>query len=105
MNEPDTTQAFNGKVPVLRPLASTRDRCWRVDKGGGNGIIGTEFAKRAPPDGYTLLAASTSTHVMTPHAVANLPFDPLQDFVPVINLAYQTKVVLVSSALGVIDVG
>jgi tripartite-type tricarboxylate transporter receptor subunit TctC len=39
--------------------------------------------------------------VMTPHAVSNLPFDPLQDFVPVINLAYQTKVVLVSSALGV----
>jgi tripartite-type tricarboxylate transporter receptor subunit TctC len=75
------------------------------NKAGANGIIGTEFAKRAPPDGYTLLAASTSTHVMTPHAVANLPYDPLQDFVPVINLAYQTKVVLVSTALGVATLG
>ena len=72
---------------------------------GANGIIGNEFAKRASPDGYTLLAASTATHVMTPHVVASLPYDPLQDFVPVINLVYQTKVVLVSSALGVATLG
>jgi len=71
------------------------------NKMGASGIIGTEFAKRAPPDGYTLLAATTATHVMAPHVVAGLAYDPLQDFVPVINLAYQTKVVLVSSALGV----
>ncbi len=75
------------------------------NKAGANGIIGTEFAKRAAPDGYTLLAASTSTQVMTPHVVANLPYDALQDFVPVINLAYQTKVVLVSTALGVATLG
>jgi tripartite-type tricarboxylate transporter receptor subunit TctC len=68
---------------------------------GANGIIGNELAKRAPPDGYTLLAATTATHVMTPHVVAGLAYDALQDFVPIINLAYQTKVVLASSALGV----
>lgn len=71
------------------------------DKPGASGIAGTDAAKRAPPDGYTLLAASTATQAMTPHVVANLPYDPLQDFVPVINLVYQTKVVLVSSTLGV----
>jgi tripartite-type tricarboxylate transporter receptor subunit TctC len=72
---------------------------------GANGIIGNEFVKRAAPDGYTLLAASTSTHAMTPHVVASLPYDPLQDFVPVVNLVYQTKVVLASSALGVATLG
>ena len=71
------------------------------DKPGASGITGNDAAKRAPADGYTLLAASTATHAMTPHVVANLPYDPLQDFVPVINLVYQTKVVLVSTALGV----
>ncbi len=75
------------------------------NKAGANGMIGTELAKRASPDGYTLLTASTSTHVMTPHVVARLPYDPLQDFVPVINLVYQTKVVLVSTALGVTTLG
>lgn len=109
----------NRSIRVIAPLApgGTVDLLTRVlgerleamlgvavvveNKSGGNGIIGTEFVKRAPPDGYTLLAASTSTHAMTPHVVASLPYDPLQDFVPVINLVYQTKVVLVSSALGV----
>jgi tripartite-type tricarboxylate transporter receptor subunit TctC len=71
------------------------------DKPGASGITGNDAAKRAPPDGYTLLVASTATHAMTPHVVANLPYDPLQDFVPVINLVYQTKVVLASPALGV----
>lgn len=75
------------------------------NKPGANGIIGNETAKRASPDGYTLLAASTATHAMAPHVVAGLPYDPLQDFVPVINLVHQTKVVLVSSALGVTTLG
>ena len=75
------------------------------NKPGASAIIGNETAKRASPDGYTLLAASTATHAMTPHVFANLPYDPLQDFVPVINLVHQTKVVLVSSALGVATLG
>jgi tripartite-type tricarboxylate transporter receptor subunit TctC len=69
-------------------------------KPGASGIIANELAKRAPPDGYTLLAASTATHAMVPHVVAVLPYDPVADFVPVINLVYQTKVVLVSTSLG-----
>lgn len=70
------------------------------DKPGASGIIGNDLAKRAPPDGYTLLAASTATHAMVPHVVAVLPYDPIADFVPVINLVYQTKVVLVNASLG-----
>ncbi len=72
---------------------------------GANGIIGNELANRSTPDGNTLLAATTATHVMTPHVVASLSYDPLADFVPVINLVYQTKVVLVSTALGVTTLG
>ena len=71
------------------------------DKPGANGLIGNDAAARAAPDGYTFLAATTSTHVMTPHVAASPPYDPLQDFTPVINLVYQTKVVLVNGSLGV----
>jgi tripartite-type tricarboxylate transporter receptor subunit TctC len=38
---------------------------------------------------------------MTPHVIAGLTHDVLRDFVPVVNLVYQTKVVLVSASLGV----
>ncbi len=68
---------------------------------GANGLIGTDAAKRSAPDGHTLLLASTATHVMAPSVLPNVTFDPLADFAPVVNIAWQTKVALVSTALPV----
>jgi tripartite-type tricarboxylate transporter receptor subunit TctC len=100
-------QAYGGTSDLLaRMLGEQLEKALGVAviveaKPGASGIIGNELAKRAPPDGYTLLAASTATHAMVPHVVATLPYDPIADFVPVINLVYQTKVVLVNTSLGV----
>jgi len=104
-------QAPAGTADLLaRMLGEQMERVLGVavvvdDKPGAGGIIGNEIAKRAFPDGYTLLAASTATHAMTPHVVAVLPYDPIADFVPVINLVYQTKVVLVNASLGASTLG
>jgi tripartite-type tricarboxylate transporter receptor subunit TctC len=68
---------------------------------GANGIIGTEAVKNAAPDGYTLLAASSSTHAMAPHTMTHIPYDALGDFVPIVNVAYTTKVVMVHPTLPV----
>ncbi len=46
------------------------------NRAGADGIIGTEIAVKAKPDGYTLLLAS-SAYVMNP-AVRKLPYDPLR---------------------------
>jgi len=42
---------------------------------GADGLIGSDIAARAQPDGYTLLVISTS-YVMNP-AIHKMPFDPL----------------------------
>jgi tripartite-type tricarboxylate transporter receptor subunit TctC len=46
---------------------------------GAEGMIGSEIVARAPPDGYTLLMASTA-FTMNPAVVKKLPYDPVKDF-------------------------
>ena len=56
------------------------------NRGGANAIIGTDIGAKAPADGYTLvfcLPASVSTN---PTLYRNLPYDPVRDFAPVIQL-------------------
>jgi tripartite-type tricarboxylate transporter receptor subunit TctC len=55
---------------------------------GAGGLIGTDIAAKAPPDGYTLLATG-SPHTIFPHLHKNMPYDPLSAFVPIMQIASQ----------------
>jgi tripartite-type tricarboxylate transporter receptor subunit TctC len=68
---------------------------------GASGLIGNDYAMHAAPDGYTLLFATSATHVITAFTMERLPYDPQRDFTPVINVVYATSVLVVSSALPV----
>lgn len=50
---------------------------------GAAGIIGTEAAAKAAPDGYTLMVGTTTTLSVVPHLYAKLPFNPEKDFAPI----------------------
>jgi tripartite-type tricarboxylate transporter receptor subunit TctC len=52
------------------------------NRGGAGGLIATETAARAGPDGYTLLFTSLP-HVINPHLYRKVSYDALKDFVPV----------------------
>ncbi|ANN67253.1 Bug family tripartite tricarboxylate transporter substrate binding protein [Bordetella bronchialis] len=65
------------------------------NRGGGGGIVGTDFAARANPDGYTLLMASASGMMITP-LLQKLPYEPMKAFTPV-ALVGQVPFLLVST--------
>ncbi|OWT58189.1 Bug family tripartite tricarboxylate transporter substrate binding protein [Candidimonas nitroreducens] len=58
-----------------------------INKGGGQGIIATQEAARAEPDGYTLLLGHVGTLAVNPAMMRNLPYDPQRDFAPIVLLA------------------
>ena len=64
------------------------------NRGGANGIIGTELASRQTPDGYTLLMVSTS-YVMNA-AVRSLPYDVDKSFDPVATIGSSPNSIVVN---------
>ena len=54
------------------------------NRGGAGGLIATEIAARANPDGYTLFFTSIP-HVINPHLYAKVSYDAIKDFTPVIQ--------------------
>ena len=68
------------------------------NKGGAQGNIGTEFASRQKPDGYTILIApGSSTMAAAQSTFKKLPFDPVKDFAPVTTLVRLGFVIVVDA--------
>lgn len=57
------------------------------NRSGAAGRIAVEAVKTAPPDGRTLLLGTASMMTMFPSAYRQLSYDPMKDFVPIINAA------------------
>jgi tripartite-type tricarboxylate transporter receptor subunit TctC len=53
------------------------------NKVGAGGNIGADVVAKSPPDGYTLLVATVSTHAINPGLYSKMPYDPLKDFAPI----------------------
>lgn len=53
------------------------------NRGGGSAIPGTQFVSKATADGYTLLFGSLQTHAINAGLYSNLPYDPVEGFVPI----------------------
>jgi tripartite-type tricarboxylate transporter receptor subunit TctC len=57
------------------------------NRAGANGIIGSEAAAKAMPDGYTLLVDNITGHAINATLQGKMPFDSMRDFAHVSLLA------------------
>ncbi len=71
------------------------------NKPGTGGSLGAQMASRATPDGYTLLFSAMAAMAVNPHVYQNVGYDPLRDFVPVVNVAYPDYILATNPQLGI----
>ncbi|OGA20723.1 MAG: hypothetical protein A3I02_05120 [Betaproteobacteria bacterium RIFCSPLOWO2_02_FULL_67_26] len=67
---------------------------------GAGGLIGTDIAAKSNPDGYTVLATGTP-HTIVPNLYKKVPFHPLKDFAPIMQIASQPYGLVVHPSLAV----
>ncbi|TWO72799.1 tripartite tricarboxylate transporter substrate binding protein [Caenimonas sedimenti] len=65
------------------------------NKGGASGTIGQAQVAQAAPDGYTIMVHSSS-HTVSPHTFAKLPFDTEKDFVGITPISSTPNVLVMS---------
>jgi tripartite-type tricarboxylate transporter receptor subunit TctC len=92
--------AAGGPTDVIARLVAERlsevlgQQVYVEDLPGAGGNLGVEMAKRAEPDGYTILAVSTG-FIINPSMYSKIGYDPIRDFAPISLVAASPNVVTV----------
>jgi tripartite-type tricarboxylate transporter receptor subunit TctC len=82
-NAPGSTTDILGRI-VFNRMSEQFGRQIVVDnRAGAGGTMGMEISARAAPDGYTMIAVAASNLAISPHTYRKLPYDVVNDFVPV----------------------
>jgi tripartite-type tricarboxylate transporter receptor subunit TctC len=71
------------------------------NQGGGGGLIGATAVAHAQPDGYTLLAGTTSELIISPVIATHPPYDPVKELAPIALTAVSVSALMVHASLPV----
>ena len=94
-----------GTTDLLARLVASRlgeklGQNFTVDnRAGASGAIGSQLVAKSPPDGYTLVMATISSHGINSALNKALPYDPVADFAPITVVASTPNVITVNPGL------
>jgi tripartite-type tricarboxylate transporter receptor subunit TctC len=89
---------------LSRILAAKLGDTWKAgivieNKGGAAGAIGTDFAAKSPPDGYTIQLGTQSTNASNMIFYPNLPYHPINDFEAITLLGTACMALVISNGV------
>ena len=81
---------------VTQQLSEKLKQPFVIDnKPGAGGNLGTELVVRSAPDGYTLIVNSVGPIAVNPTLYGKLPYNPLTDLVPIVQIADVPNVLVI----------
>jgi tripartite-type tricarboxylate transporter receptor subunit TctC len=87
---------------IADELRATFDQPFIVEnKPGASAQIGAEQVAQSPPDGYTLLMTTNTSHSANPFLFKKLNYDPIKDFTPIANVMRIPVIIVVDPKLPV----
>ena len=87
---------------LMRPLADLMSADLKQpividNKPGAQGALAAETVAKSPPDGYTLLAGSSTTQAANPSLFKQLTYDPRSDFAAITRMGAIAQVMVVNN--------
>ena len=88
-----------GRLLAQKLSESLGQQVFVDNKPGAGGVLATDAAAKAAPDGYTLAMTTTAIYAILPNLKKDLPYDPVRDFAPISRIATAPNVLVVNAAL------
>ena len=88
-----TDQLARALAPAI--TAETKQPVVVENRIGASGMIAAQQVAKAPPDGYTVLISTNTTHAANEHLYRKIGYDPVKDFTPITLLGKGVQMMLV----------